>query len=258
MTTAPSRLLPTYDRRPGAGPTLVFLHYWGGSARTWGPVVDRLAGRDVITLDFRGSGRSRALPGPYSLAQLAEDTHAVLADAGVEDHVLVGHSMGGKVAQLVAARRTAGLHGLVLVARGPARPAAEITPEYQEQLSHAYDSDASVVGVRDHVLTAVGLSDRLRTQVVADSRSWSAAARAEWPLHGITEDITAQTRRIGVATLVVGGERDVVEPVAVLRENLVPYLSAAELVVIPRTGHLVPLEAPDALADAVAAFVDSR
>ena len=257
-TTAEARRLPTYDRRPGAGPTLVFLHYWGGSARTWQPVVDRLAGRDVLTLDFRGSGRSSAMPGPYTLEQLAEDTLAVLVDAGVGDHVLVGHSMGGKVAQLVAARWSPGLRGVVLVAPGPARPAAEITPDYQEGLSHAYDSDESVAGVRDHVLTATDLPEQLKAQVLVDSRAAAPAARTEWPLHGIAQDITGQTRRIDVPTLVVAGEHDVVEPVAVLRANLVPYLPAADLVVIAGTGHLVPLEAPDALADAIETFVDAR
>lgn len=257
-TTAETRRLPAYDRRPGAGPTLVFLHYWGGSARTWQPVVDRLVGRDVLTLDFRGSGRSSALPGPYTLEQLAEDTLAVLDDAGVGDHVLVGHSMGGKVAQLVAARRSPGLRGVVLVAPGPARPAAEITPEYQEGLSHAYDSDGSVEGVRDHVLTATDLPGELKVQVLTDSRAAAPAARTEWPLHGIAEDVTAQTRRIDVPTLVVGGEHDGVEPVPVLRANLLPYLAAGELVVIPGTGHLVPLEAPGPLAEAIATFVDAR
>jgi len=46
--------LPVYHHRSGAGPTLVFLHYWGGSARTWGLVTDRLTDRDILTLDFRG------------------------------------------------------------------------------------------------------------------------------------------------------------------------------------------------------------
>ncbi|KOG89115.1 hydrolase, partial [Streptomyces varsoviensis] len=158
-------LLPTYDHRPGSGPTLVFLHYWGGSARTWDPVVDRLPGRGVLTLDFRGWGRSRDLPGPYTLRRLADDTLAVLAAAGVTDHVLVGHSMGGKVAQLVAGARPDGLRGIVLVGPGPAKPAAHITPEYRAGLSHAYDSDESVAGARDAVLTASELSDAAKSRV---------------------------------------------------------------------------------------------
>ncbi|GAA2859981.1 hydrolase [Actinoplanes cyaneus] len=250
-------MLPTYDHHRGSGLTLVFLHYWGGSARTWQPVIDRLPGRDAVAVDARGWGRSRELPGPYTLDQLAQDTLDVVADAGLRDYVLVGHSMGGKVAQLVAATRPAGLTGLVLVAPGPAEPPAVVTAEYQEQLARAYDSDESVAGVRDHVLTATPLADDLALQVVADSRDSGPAARSEWPLRGIARDITARTREIDVPVLVVAGEHDRVEPVGALRAHLMPYLSRGDLEVVPGSGHLIPLEAPDALARAISAFVPS-
>ncbi|MFE1206990.1 alpha/beta fold hydrolase [Streptomyces sp. NPDC058762] len=254
MTATQPTLLPVYDHRTGTGPTLVFLHYWGGSARTWDLVVDRLPGRDVLTIDFRGWSRSSGLPGPYTLGQLADDTLAVLADAGVTGYVLVGHSMGGKVAQLVAATRPTGLRGIVLVGSAPVKPAAQITPEYQEALSHAYDSDESVAGARDHILTATELPASLKAQVAADSRAGVDAARTEWPLRGIAEDIAEHTRMVSVPALVVAGENDQVEPVDALRDNLVPYLSQAEFTVIPTTGHLIPLEAPTDLVDAITAF----
>lgn len=247
--------LPAFTRRTGSGPTLVFLHYWGGSARTWDDVVDRLPGRDVVTLDLRGWSRSRALPGPFSLRQLADDTLRVVAAAGLSDIVLVGHSMGGKVAQLVASRGPAGLRALVLVAPGPAKPAAAVTAEYREGLSHAYDNDATIAAARDQVLTATPLDDAARARVLEDSAAGSPLATAEWPLRGIAEDITADARRIAVPVLVLAGEHDVVEPVDVLRTNLLPYLSDATLEVVPETGHLMPLEAPGPLAEAIADFV---
>lgn len=246
--------LPIYDHRPGTGPTLVFLHYWGGSARTWDLVVERLAGRDLLTVDFRGWSRSSKMAGPYTLRQLADDTLAVLADAGVTDYVLVGHSMGGKVAQLIAATRPAGLRGIVLVGSGPAKPAAQITPEYRDGLSHAYDSDESVAGARDEILTATELPASIKLQIVVDSRTSADAARAEWPLHGIAEDVSEHTRMINVPALVVAGDKDRVEPVDVLVDNLMPYLSEAKLLVIPNTGHLIPLETPDDLVAAITAF----
>jgi pimeloyl-ACP methyl ester carboxylesterase len=248
MTFAISSHLPAYDYQPGDGPTLVFLHYWGGTARTWKPVIDRLPGRGTLSIEARGWGRSRNLPGPYTLEQLARDTREVVTDAGVTDYVLIGHSMGGKVAQLVAAARPAGLVGLVLVGSGPAKPAAVVTPEYQEALSHAYDSDETTAAARDAILTATPLSDDLKAQIVADSRAGAPAARAEWPLHGIAQDITREARDIEVPALVIAGEHDRVEPVEVLRANLLPYLDRADLRVIPRSGHLIPLEAPAALA----------
>ncbi|NEA38728.1 alpha/beta hydrolase [Streptomyces sp. SID11385] len=254
MSTTRQASLPVYDHRPGSGPTLVFLHYWGGSARTWDLVVDRLPGRDVLTVDFRGWSRSRGMSGPYSLRRFADDTLAVLDDAGVTDHVLVGHSMGGKVAQLVAATRPAGLRGIVLVGPAPARPGPGITPEYREALSHAYDSDESAAGARDGVLTATALPAAVKARIVRDSRAGADAARAEWPLRGIAEDITGHTRAIRVPALVVAGQEDRVEPADVLRDHLMPYLSRADLMVLPGTGHLMPLEAPAGLADALTAF----
>lgn len=248
METISRPNLPSYDYQPGGGPALVFLHYWGGSARTWSPVIDRLPGRAIVSVEARGWRRSRGLPGPYTLEQLAQDVRDVIADVGLADHVVVGHSMGGKVAQLVAATPTAGLTGLVLVAPAPSKPPAAITPEYQEGLSHAYDTDESVAAARDNILTATPLSDVLKAQVVADSRDAVPEARVEWALHGITRDITRLAGAIEVPVTVIAGENDRVEPVEVLRENLLSYLTKAELHVIPRTGHLIPLESPDDLA----------
>jgi pimeloyl-ACP methyl ester carboxylesterase len=76
----------------------------------------------------------------------------------------------------------------------------------------------------------------------------------EWPLRGIAEDVSEHTRMISVPSLVVAGGNDRVEPAGVLVNNLVPYLSGAEFVVIPHTGHLIPLEAPADLVDAITAF----
>lgn len=248
MTVVESPDLPVYDYLAGEGPTLVFLHYWGGAARTWQPVIDRLPGRSTLSIDARGWGRSRQLPGPYNLRQLAQDTRNIIADAAVRDYVLVGHSMGGKVAQLAAADRPTGLVGLILIAPAPAEPAAAITPEYQQVLSHAYDTDETTAAARDTILTATPLNNELEAQVVADSRTGTPEARVEWPLHGIAQDITREVRNIEVPTLVIAGEHDHVEPVAVLRDALLPYLDHADLHVIPRSGHLIPLEAPAELA----------
>jgi pimeloyl-ACP methyl ester carboxylesterase len=243
--------LPVYDHRAGDGPALVFLHYWGGAARTWHPVIDRLPGRATLSIEARGWGRSRQLPGPYNLEQLARDAHEVVANAGVTDYVLVGHSLGGKVAQLLAAARPSGLAGLVLVGPAPAKPPASVTPEFQEFVAHAYDSEESVVTAVDTALTSTPLSDDLKAQIVSDSRNHQPEARTEWAWHGIIQDITNEVQNIEVPVLVVAGEQDKVEPVEVLEQCLLPYLKNFELRVIPRSGHLIPLEAPAELASAL-------
>ncbi len=81
-------------------PALVFLHYWGGSSRTWRGVIERLGGEPrCIALDQRGWGASTATDGRYDLSAMADDVEAVTRQLGITRYVLVGHSMGGKVAQ---------------------------------------------------------------------------------------------------------------------------------------------------------------
>ena len=98
------------DQEGEGAVALVFLHYWGGSSRTWGPVIERLSGRHrCVAIDLRGWGRSDRTAVDFSLAAQASDVQAVIAKLGLTGFVLVGHSMGGKIAQLVASRHPSGL-----------------------------------------------------------------------------------------------------------------------------------------------------
>ncbi|NSC25455.1 alpha/beta hydrolase [Streptomyces albus subsp. chlorinus] len=250
----------TLDVRVGGrtGPALVFVHYWGGSADTWTGVIDHLPSEQAtVRFDQRGWGTSRALPGPYHLDQLADDLARVVDACVPGPFVLVGHSMGGKVSQLVAARRPAGLAGLVLVAPGPPRPPATVTDAYQQNLSHAYDSSETVRYALDHVLAATSLPEAVRSTAVRDSLAAGAEARQEWPLRGIAQDITSAVRDIEVPVSVLGAENDVVEPPHVLRACLLPHIPHATLTTVPAAGHLLPVEAPAAVASALGEFLIS-
>jgi pimeloyl-ACP methyl ester carboxylesterase len=243
------------ERRGRRGPTLVFLHYWGGSARTWHKVVGQLpADQDVVLFDQRGWGRSRALPGPYGLDRLAADVIGVAEGLELDSYVLVGHSMGAKVCQIAAARHPVGLAGVALVAPAPAKPPALLTAGYRFSLAHAYDSPQTVELAIDHALTATALDPATRNAVVHDSLAADDAARREWPLEGIAVDIAGLAVLIDVPVLVLAAQDDRVEPPHVLRENLLPYLRNARFEVIARSGHLLPLEAPEAVAAALARF----
>jgi len=246
------------DVRTGGytGPTLVFVHYWGGSADTWNGVVGQLPSEQAtVRFDQRGWGASRALPGPYDLDRLADDLARVVETCVPGPFVLVGHSMGGKVSQLVAARRPSGLTGLVLVAPAPPRPPATVTEEYRQGLSHAYDSPESVRHALDHVLTATPLPAEVRATAMRDSLAAGAEARQEWPLRGIARDITRAARDIEVPVAALAAEGDVVEPPHVLRDHLLPAIPHATLTTLPEAGHLLPLEAPGAVATALGGFL---
>jgi 3-oxoadipate enol-lactonase len=103
-----------YDER-GAGQPLVLLHGFPLSSRIWSHQLDN-SSRDfrVITPDFRGFGQSPPA-GPFTVASLADDAHALLAEIGALPCALGGLSMGGYVALAFAKRYAKDLRSLILV-----------------------------------------------------------------------------------------------------------------------------------------------
>lgn len=229
-------------------PALVFLHYWGGSSRTWDDVIAALPNvyRSVAP-DHRGWGDSDKPADHYALADLADDAQRVIDALGLRRFVLIGHSMGGKVAQLLAARRPQGLAGLVLVAPSPPVPLA-LPPEALAAMEGAYVSRESVEATIDGMLCAKRLSPANRERVIEDSLRGSLEAKAAWPRHASQEDISRDVASIDVPTMVIAGERDRVDSVATLRDELLPRIPHAQMHVLPETGHLSPLESPDQVA----------
>ncbi|MBP8532382.1 alpha/beta fold hydrolase [Streptomyces sp. MK37H] len=241
--------------REGDGPALVFLHYWGGSHRTWRPVIERLSPtRAFVSYDHRGWGESTEVPGPYGIEQLADDAERVIEELGYGACVVVGHSMGGKVAQVLASRRSAGLKGVVLVAPAPPAPVG-VTREFQEALAHAYDNDETIDRSIDLVLTSGELSAEARRQVHEDSSRAGEAARMAWPREALVEDFADRVGAIDVPVLVLAGSDDKVDPPHVLRDHLLPLIPTATLTELGGTGHLSPLEVPDQIASHISAFV---
>jgi 3-oxoadipate enol-lactonase len=235
-------------------PALVFLHYWGGSSRTWRPVIEQLSSSSrCIAIDHRGWGKSSAPAAGYAIEDLAADALAVINALGLDDYILVGHSMGGKVAQLLASRRPEGLRGVVLVAPAPAKPAA-VPDAVRAQMAGAYLSRDAVIATLDNVLRHAPLSDELREQVIEDSLAGSSEAKHEWPSSVILEDVSADLAEIEVPVLVVAGRQDRVEPVGVMNSHVVAEIPGAWLEVIEGSGHLIPLEQPGELTSRIAAF----
>lgn len=236
-------------------PALVFLHFYGGSSRTWQPVIDQLPARyRCLAYDQRGWGQSGKPATGYGIPELAADATALLAQLGLGSYVLVGHSMGGKVAQLLASQQPAGLKGLVLVAPSPATPTYWPEPAFQ-QLLHAYDTPETAYGALTHTLTHRPLPAAVQQRTVEDMLRHVEASRVAWPTVAMRQDVSAQLSCINVSILVIASEYDQVDPVEHLQAELLPLLPGAELVVVPDAGHLVMLEAPAAVAYLIDTFV---
>ena len=241
----------------GSGdPTLIFLHYWGGSARTWASTVRLLEPKfRCIAYDQRGWGSSDAPSDGYHLKNLADDAYLLIQTLGMKQYVLVGHSMGGKVAQLLASQRPVGLEALVLVA--PASPFPQHIPEEARQAQlHAYDSRETALAAIDF-LTVRRPDDATVEQLLQDSLAGSPAAKQAWPTIAAYEDISCQVNNIAVPTLLLVGDQDRQDPVELQRRETLPSIANARLEIVPDCGHLIPIDQPAAMATAVASFLHS-
>ena len=240
--------LATTERGSGE-PTLVFLHYYGGSAAEWIAVVDRLSSRFRCVLpDLRGFGASAAsdVPDTWSVEDAADDVEALLADLVRESFVLIGHSMGGKIALALAARRPATLQAVVLVAPSPPTP-EPIRDDVRSRLLATHGGrEAAAEGAK--AITAQPPGSAAFEQVVADNLRAAPGAWRAWLVTGSREDISSAMDRIAVPVLAVSGDQDETIPTNVIRTEVAERVPGAKLVEVAGARHLIPLDRPEELA----------
>jgi pimeloyl-ACP methyl ester carboxylesterase len=102
MPTLRANGINIYYEQTGSGPDLVFISGLGADHSTWD--VSRYADKfRVLTFDNRGAGQTDTPDGPYSMQMFADDTLALCRALKIKKAHFVGHSMGGHIAQLIAA-----------------------------------------------------------------------------------------------------------------------------------------------------------
>ncbi|MBC8154288.1 MAG: alpha/beta hydrolase [Bacteroidetes bacterium] len=245
--------------------TFVFLHYFGGSARAWTAVMERVVARlgaRCLAIDLRGFGDSDAPPSGYSVDAMADDVAAVIEHFGLAGHritgtpddnyILVGHSMSGKVALALAARRLAGMRSVVLLAPSPPSPEPIPDGSRQQMLQTHGQREAAEQTLRE--ITAAPLPSAADEQIIADNLRSAAVAWDAWLTSGSREDITGRMAQIETPVYVAVGDQDAAVPLRVQQTAVLPWLPAgSSLQVIPGSGHLLPYEAPDAVVTILAA-----
>ncbi|MCC3156276.1 alpha/beta hydrolase [Hymenobacter sp. 15J16-1T3B] len=235
--------------------TLVFLHYWAGSGREWSGVVEALeADYPCLTPDLGGFGDAPPPARGYSVEAYASEVEALIGQQQLTEYVLVGHSMGGKIALDVAARQPPGLRGLALLTPSPPTPEPMREADRLASL-RSYGDPAAAEATFEHI-TARPLPDALRQQVIADNLRTSKAAWDAWLLQGSKEDICALMPRVRVPVFLIAGTADPVLPPQVHQRELLPCLpEATTFHLIEGAGHLLPLEAPGEVASGLRQFM---
>ncbi|KAK3614958.1 hypothetical protein LTR56_026901 [Elasticomyces elasticus] len=193
-----------------ARPTLVLFHFCSGANNTYCPLITHLCSDfALIVPSLRGWGESSrpTNPGAYRTADYGADMVALLQKLSSESPelfsngvVLVGHSMGAKIAQWLLTQqhllpRSTMIRGIVLLAPAPAG-SHSLPLEMREQQVHGYDNAASAEFVVQNVLLGRldAVSDRIVGEIVADAVAGSEGARAAWPRYGMGEDLRMRSK----------------------------------------------------------------
>ena len=109
----------------GEGKPLLLIAGTASDGASWSPILPLLRGRRLILIDNRGSGRSK-VEGPIEIAEMAEDAAALLEQLGLSGVDVVGHSLGGFIALLLAVRHPAKVGRLVTMGTGAMSAASKV------------------------------------------------------------------------------------------------------------------------------------
>jgi pimeloyl-ACP methyl ester carboxylesterase len=239
--------------RRGDGPRcVVFAHGWISSRRMWYDVVDRLdpARYRSVLFDFRGCGLSDRPRTAHDFHAYASDLRAVTSRLETP-FTLVGHSMGGRQAQYLAAQKPANLERLILIAPGSAR-ALTLSNKRQTMAIAAYGSRERIERFqRAAMMRALSPETMLRIvddALVCQYEHWTGAN--EWMRLDFAEKLAA----IDFPTLVIAGANDPLAPPSRLKREVAGPIAGSLFVVLKDAGHNLPVEVPAEIAAAVERF----
>ncbi|MGI8793373.1 MAG: alpha/beta fold hydrolase [Acidimicrobiales bacterium] len=258
----------------GSGPPIVFLHGVTHCSDVWSWQFEDLRSRHrLIALDHRGHGQSAAGSDPWTIARLAKDVAEALHGLDVDHALIVGHSLGGIVAQqllldqpdLIGSRisgvalmaTTAGGLNVVPAAwAGVARAGVSVA---RRGLGVAGRVQQRVIGPNDvaWAMFRFGFGSKVDPTHVELTRRLTAAT----PLSTLSElledvvgfDLRDRLTEIGAPALVIAGSRDLVTPLSGSR-LIAERIPDARLEVLTGAGHMVMLERRGPVSELIERF----
>ncbi len=242
---------------PKDGPVLFLIHDFGMDLTVWDNLLPHLPkSLRVIRYDLRGHGGTEVVKPPYAMGRLIRDAEAILTDKGIYDAAVMGIGLGGMIAQGLAVKRLDQVRALILC-----NTAAKIghPPHWQamiDELSDKKEKGRSALAQRLMPLwfhrAAINSKLHLQTQDIFERTDVDGLCGALAALMGT--DFYTQTAGLRLSTLGLGGAENRMVPPDMVRETtgLVP---ASEFKLIRKSGHAMPVDAPEAMGEAVTAFL---
>jgi pimeloyl-ACP methyl ester carboxylesterase len=230
-------------------PPLLLIHGAGGSRLDWPAELRRLPRARVLTLDLPGHGRSTG-PGRTDIGSYAQDVREFVNGLRLQRVVLVGHSMGGAVAQQVALSDPDLVAGLVLIATDSKLPVDPFLPQ-------------RILDEPDETIEWT-IANAWGPQVPDDLPALARRRLAQMPLSVLRGDYLAcqgfdvrdRLDEISAPTLVVGAAEDRMVRVS-FSVTLAERMPRATLTVIKGARHMAPLEQPAEVAGAVTEWLEA-
>lgn len=240
----------------GDKPAVAFANSLGTDFRIWDKVAERLAPHcRLIRYDKRGHGLSETTPAPYAMTDHVADLAALLDHLGVKSAAIVGLSVGGLIAQGLAATHPDLVRALVL-----SNTAHKIgTNESWNARIDAVTTNG-IASIADNVMKLWFTPDfhARRAEELAGCRNMLART----PLDGYVgtcaalrdADLTESTRALALPVLCIAGDQDGSTPPALVR-SMAELIRGAEFRVIAGSGHIPCVEQPEAVAALILQFL---
>lgn len=240
--------------------TLLFLHGIGGGRAAWDQQVAFFTREGYRAVAWNQPGYGDAAPvEPYDFEHVCAALEALIAAGGDEPVVLVGHSMGGFVAQEACARFPQRIKALALCFTSAAfgGKSSEFARQFVAERIAPLDQGRSMGEIAAQLMPAMrgsesqpaGLAHAQRVMSGIPPQTYRKAVQLL-----TTFDRRATLGNIGVPTLLLAGSDDRTAPPAVM-EKMAQKIPGAEYVCLPGCGHLGPMDQPEAFNAALLAFL---
>jgi pimeloyl-ACP methyl ester carboxylesterase len=240
----------------GTRPAILLLHGSGVSARSWTFQLQNLGhALRVLAIDLPGHGESEPID-EVTLDGYANAARGFLDALGTGSVFVAGHSLGGAVAQVLAARHPQMVRGLVLLSTCAQLPARGGVPQSFYRYLPGPIQKVLFFSKARKILFSPFASRQAMVLGMEDLR----ACRPETILKDVAAaqamDLREVARKLRVPTVILCGGRDNLTPPA-LSERLSELIPGSRLLIVEGAGHMLPLEAPGRVNQEILDFVNS-